>query len=57
MQSTFETPSSGWTSYWDLWIAIASFGILFLLKKVIISLVWKTMYDNCKEKDNEELRI
>jgi hypothetical protein len=57
MQSSFETPPSGWTSVSDLYLALVSFCVLFVLKKIIVSCVYRFIYDKCKEKENEEVRV
>lgn len=55
--NSFKEPEYGWPRYEDFYITLITGGISFALNKLLNLITWNFFYNNCKEKDDQYVRM
>ena len=57
MINSFPQPEYGWPQYSDFYITIIGCAVSWITQITLNKMTWQFFYDNCKEKENEEVRL
>ena len=57
MLTEFKEPEYGWPQYSDFYITVIACVVSWAIQIVMNKYTWKFFYSNCKEKNNEQVRL
>jgi len=57
MITNFTEPKYGWPQFTDFWVTIVGCAVSWILQILLNKITWQFFYDNCKERENEAVRL